>query len=95
MQFTFGRDQLSTRRASYALLDWLGDCGGLIDALFFIAEFLIAPFSAFVLQTKLASILVRFRKSDPFEKDQSFGSRKPKSYIDQSLDANLDSVDGG
>lgn len=31
-------------RSSYSLLDWLGDVGGLIDALFYLLSFLLGPF---------------------------------------------------
>ena len=37
-------------RQTYSLLDWLGDCGGLMDALFLIAEILVAPFASFALR---------------------------------------------
>ena len=40
-------------RKTYGLLDWLGDWGGLMDALFMIAEILVAPFSAAAYKAKL------------------------------------------
>ena len=48
-------DLVSINRSTYSLLDWLGDVGGLFDALRLIAEFLIAPVSALALKQKLAS----------------------------------------
>ena len=33
-----------TIRATYNILDWLGDWGGLMDALIMIGNFLVAPF---------------------------------------------------
>ena len=34
-------------RQTYSLLDWLGDLGGLYDALILIASLIVAPISAF------------------------------------------------
>ena len=46
------------------MLDWLGDCGGLLDMVTLIAQYLVAPFSAFAMKTRLMTLLVRFAKSD-------------------------------
>ena len=34
-------------RETYDLLSWLGDLGGLMDALRYAAEFLLAPYAAY------------------------------------------------
>ncbi len=48
-------------RKTYSFLEWLGDCGGLMDALYLIAEFLVGPLSIFALKSRLVSTLVRFQ----------------------------------
>ena len=55
------RDLIQHNRQTYGILDWLGDCGGLMDALSMIGELITAPFSAFALNAKLASLLVRYQ----------------------------------
>ena len=50
-----GRNLHQINRQTYSVLDWLGDLGGLIDALYYIGYYLMSPFSLFALQTKLAS----------------------------------------
>ena len=47
LEFTFGKDYVQTRRSAYSLLDWLGDVGGLTDALFLLVELVVAPFASF------------------------------------------------
>ena len=41
-------------RKTDSLLDWLGDWGGLLDGLHFIADILISPLSAYMMKSKLA-----------------------------------------
>lgn len=50
-QYRFGsmtiRSSSSTtiiNRQTYSLLDWLGDIGGLMDALMYLIQFLLAPY---------------------------------------------------
>ena len=38
---------LVINRETYDLLSWLGDVGGLTDALLFICSFILAPFKKF------------------------------------------------
>ena len=45
------------------MLDWLGDVGGLYDALLLIMQFITLPISTFALRSKLLSSLFRFRES--------------------------------
>lgn len=40
-------DQNVTERQSYSFLEWLGDIGGLYDALKLIGMFIVAPFTSF------------------------------------------------
>ena len=62
------KDLIKHNRQTYSLLDWLGDCGGLLDALSLIGEIITYPFSVFALNAKLASLLVRYKPSKPGEK---------------------------
>ena len=48
-------DSKQIERSTYNALEWLGDLGGLIDALRLIGAFLIAPLSAFKLKGELLS----------------------------------------
>ena len=50
-------------RETYNLLGWLGDWGGLMDALFMIADVIVAPFSAIALKGRLVTALARVRTS--------------------------------
>ena len=47
------------------MLDWLGDMGGLLDALYFIGAIVMTPFSRFALKSELINTMFRFRKSEP------------------------------
>ena len=42
------------RRKTDSLLDWLGDWGGLLDSLYFLAEILVSPLSAYMMRSRLA-----------------------------------------
>ena len=44
-------------------MDWLGDCGGLLDALFFLVDLLVLPFTTFALREKLLSTLALYQTS--------------------------------
>ena len=52
-------DALVTERESYSLLEWLGDIGGLLDALQYIGRFLVGPVAAFSLKTQLLGSVFR------------------------------------
>ena len=41
------RDRIKLNRQTYSLLDWLGDLGGLTDALYIIFSILVTTFSKF------------------------------------------------
>ena len=51
-------------RQSYNLFDWLGDVGGLYDALFIILSYAVNPITAFKLKTTLLSSLFRFKEKE-------------------------------
>ena len=44
-EIELSKDLHQVNRQTYSILDWLGDCGGLLDALFTIGELLAGPFS--------------------------------------------------
>ena len=56
-------DLIVIERQTYSLLEWLGDVGGLFDALVIIGEFLVGPISAFALKATLLSKIFRFTQS--------------------------------
>ena len=43
VEVNFSLDEGTIQRQTYSMLDWLGDMGGLLDALYFIAMILISP----------------------------------------------------
>ena len=51
-------------RQTYSILDWLGDMGGLFDALYLIGMIILAPISNFALKTELLTSMFRFRGSE-------------------------------
>jgi len=40
-------------RQTYSMLEWLGDIGGLFDALYIIGSVFVAPLTGFALKTAL------------------------------------------
>ena len=54
---------MRTGRSTYHVLEWLGDVGGLNDALQIIGSFLVVPVAAFALESNLLSAIFRYRKS--------------------------------
>ena len=46
-------DSEITERETYGLLEWLGDIGGLIDALRYLVGFLLTPLAAYSLKVEL------------------------------------------
>ena len=57
-------DVLIVRRKTDSLLDWLGDWGGLLDSLHFIADILVSPLSIYMMKSKLAKLLVKILPSE-------------------------------
>ena len=54
MSITINPDVPKVRRKTDSLLDWLGDWGGLLDSLHFLADILLSPLSAYMMKSKLA-----------------------------------------
>ena len=83
------------------MLDWLGDVGGLFDALRIIAEFVIAPISALALKLRLASLFVEDKKIEEkkspsclgnFFKMRRRGAKNKLARIQSFVDKELDLV---
>ena len=64
LEVNLSLDKLVVNRETYSLLDWLGDLGGLFDAIRFMCRFIIYPVSSFNLSATLMSKLFRQRPSD-------------------------------
>jgi len=62
-----------TERSTYSLLEWLGDIGGLFDALHIIGGFIVGPVAGFSLKAQLLHSVFRhvasLRTSEPQVKD--------------------------
>ena len=54
MSIKLSPDVPKVRRKTDSLLDWLGDWGGLLDSLHFLADIFISPLSAYLMKSKLA-----------------------------------------
>ena len=52
-----------TERETYSLLDWLGDIGGLLEALMIISGVFVGPVVAFTLKEELLSSIFRYVRS--------------------------------
>ena len=59
-------DKNVIERQTYSVLEWLGDIGGLYDALRLIGLLIITPFSSFALNAELLSQVYRFTASKRF-----------------------------
>ena len=63
LEVNFSQDLTIVNRQTYMLLDWLGDLGGLLDALYIMFWLIATPSSTFALQSSLMSSLFRFQRS--------------------------------
>ena len=64
MELNINPDAPKIRRKTDSLLDWLGDWGGLLDGLNFLADILLSPLSAYMMKSKLAQLLVKLLPSE-------------------------------
>ena len=55
-------DMQVTERRAYSLLEWLGDVGGLLEALRNIGTFLITPITAYLMRVALLTENFRYIK---------------------------------
>jgi hypothetical protein len=61
LDLVVGSDKLIINRETYALLDWLGDLGGLFDALFLLCGAFAGPVANFRMRATLFSKFFRFK----------------------------------
>ena len=54
-EISISADKLVVNRQTYSLLDWLGDLGGLFEALCRVCQWILAPVSSFALKATLLS----------------------------------------
>jgi hypothetical protein len=69
------------------LLEGLGDCGGLISALFGLANFFVSPFAVHSLRAKMMTSMVQFQESESAQEDLS-----SLSLIKKSSDLSFDQL---
>ena len=70
------KDLRQINRSTYLMLDWFGDWGGLLDAMFLLAESLVYPFSLQALYNKVTAVVVR---SNP----KHHGRRLSSSFVQE------------
>ena len=80
-------DQNFITRETYSLLDYLGDLGGLFDALTILGQILISPVSGFGLSSQLLTTI--FRVAKPSERGEGFDERKDKYKSDKGEKADI------
>ena len=61
IEINLSPDVRKWERSTYSLLDWLGDLGGLYDALKYICSFIISPLSVFAMNQTVLTKLFRFK----------------------------------
>ena len=71
-ELTLSFDQNVTFRETYGFLEWLGDIGGLLDALFISGSLILAPISAFALKSHLGSRMFSIKPKRKEEKPRYF-----------------------
>jgi len=55
LDLMLGPNMVKHERETYSLLEWLGDVGGLFDALKIIGHWLVVPSASYALKTELVS----------------------------------------
>ena len=61
VEINMSQDLITWNRQTYSLLDFIGDLGGLLDGLKYVCAIIIAPFSAFSIQSLLLTSIFRYR----------------------------------
>ena len=81
LEINLSRDLRVINRQTYSILDFLGDCGGLLDALKLLGELFANPVALYMFRTKIASLIVHIlpsATSDRNEKERVFGENEKK-----------------
>jgi len=63
LELNFNKQKLVVNRETYGILEWLGDIGGLTDALILLGQFFLMPFNKFNLSSFLLTNLFRYQPS--------------------------------
>lgn len=84
-EVNFSPDLKTIYRQTYSALDWLGDIGGLTDALMIIIGALTLPVATFALKAKLLSYLFRFRESEKKPGSLNEANKKLHQQMKNSL----------
>ena len=64
-------DMVKITRKTDSIFDWLGNCGGFMEALSIIGFALVSSFDSYALMKTLAQNLVRFVPSQPRNTEES------------------------
>ena len=59
MELYLNKSQNKISRQTYSFLDWLGDLGGLLEALLIIGHLFVGPVASYALNRKLVTSMVR------------------------------------
>ena len=59
LQLLISYDQVITERETYDMLEYLGDLGGLMEALLLIGHFIMAPILAYSVKNQLATLIFK------------------------------------
>lgn len=76
IEVNFSPDRNLINRQTYSLLDWLGDLGGLLDALYLFGFVLIHPIARFAIDSRLLYSLFRYRGSETGLIKRTLSARK-------------------
>lgn len=76
LELVVGPDKVIINRESYSMLDWLGDLGGLVDALYYICLTIVAPVAAFSMKAMLLSKIFRFKPIDAVKRSLTMSAKK-------------------
>ena len=67
MELNFSQNLHIINRDTYSLLDWLGDIGGLLDALKYLVQIIIMPYVSYTYKSQLLTKMFRFQPSQSSE----------------------------
>ena len=79
-------DLIKINRKTDSLLDWLGDCGGFMESLKLIGEFLVSSYSGYALKYLLALNFVRFVPSSLTDKPKNKVKEFKQKYMTSESD---------
>ena len=74
-------------------MEWLGDIGGLYDALVIVGSAIVAPYTSFALKAELLSQVFRFTKSKRFaEKREKREKQEDTGIVGSVVHENFDDL---